>query len=93
MGVGVGAAHYVQTDIERQCGKCKYARQGGFLCAESKMQENKAVPTDEETGFKLVHPTMGCCDEWDPGKGVDLMQKAPPRTLKDYITKLARGKK
>lgn len=90
MSVGIGKAEYVQTDIKRECQKCKYSLKAGFLCREKLMQENEKVPTDKETGFKIVHPTMGCCDEWDPGEGVNLLQAPPPATLSEKFIALSR---
>lgn len=65
---GTAVSGYVETSILKACGTCEYITytNGKSLCHQKKVLKDDELNTDEESGLKLVHPTKGCCDFWEP---------------------------
>lgn len=65
--IGTKRVGYIETDVPRMCGTCRYAvsASGKLLCRQSEAVKDVEMKTDV-SGLKTVQPVKGCCNEWEP---------------------------
>lgn len=64
-GYSTETSGYVDNPIPKQCSTCEYFREKN-LCSNDVVRGDSALFTDPKSGLKLVSPTFGCCNEWEP---------------------------
>lgn len=72
--IGTKGVGYIESDIPRRCGTCKYAVERGskLLCRQKEAVEDGQMKTDAATELKIVQPVKGCCNEWEPSNWRDV---------------------
>jgi len=64
-GSGTRVSGYVEDPTPKKCGTCEYLVKGR-LCNNKTVLTDKQVKKDPKSKLKVVDPTIGCCDFWEP---------------------------
>ena len=63
-GEGTSKAEYIETPLRIHCATCEYLV-GKKFCRQETVAKDKQIPTDKNTGLKVINPTNGCCRFWE----------------------------